>query len=75
MRSPRKTGDLFIGFLTKQEECNIMRNKQGEMPSRHLNANDEAEPFMIHIQDVSKYYGSGESRFQVLKGISLDIQD
>ena len=52
-----------------------MRKKQGEMPSRHLNANDETEPFMIHIQDVSKYYGSGESRFQVLKGISLDIRD
>ncbi len=30
---------------------------------------------MIEVKDVIKTYGSGESRFQVLKGISLAIQD
>lgn len=30
---------------------------------------------MIEVKDVQKYYGTGESRFQVLKGISLEIQD
>lgn len=30
---------------------------------------------MIEVKNVTKYYGSGESRFQVLKGISLRIED
>ena len=30
---------------------------------------------MIKVQDIIKSYGSGESRFQVLQGISLDIED
>lgn len=30
---------------------------------------------MIEVQDIIKSYGYGESRFQVLKGISLSIQD
>ncbi len=30
---------------------------------------------MIEVKDIIKSYGSGESRFQVLKGISLAIQD
>jgi len=30
---------------------------------------------MIEVKDIVKSYGSGESRFQVLKGISLAIQD
>ncbi len=30
---------------------------------------------MIEVKNVIKSYGSGESRFQVLKGISLTIQD
>lgn len=30
---------------------------------------------MIDIRDITKFYGSGESRFQVLKGISLQIED
>ena len=30
---------------------------------------------MIKVNDIEKFYGSGESRFQVLKGISLEIQD
>ncbi len=30
---------------------------------------------MIEVKDVRKYYGRGESRFEVLKGISLSIQD
>lgn len=30
---------------------------------------------MITAKDLTKYYGSGENRFQVLKNISLQIQD
>lgn len=30
---------------------------------------------MIKIQDLHKFYGTGESRAEVLKGISLDIQE
>ena len=30
---------------------------------------------MIKVKNIIKSYGSGESRFQVLKGISLEIQD
>ncbi len=30
---------------------------------------------MIEVKDIVKSYGSGESRFRVLKGISLAIQD
>lgn len=30
---------------------------------------------MIEVKDITKFYGSGESRFQVLKGISLKIED
>lgn len=30
---------------------------------------------MIDVKDVTKFYGSGESRFQVLKGISLQIRE
>lgn len=30
---------------------------------------------MIEVKDIQKAYGSGESRFQVLKGISLKIDD
>lgn len=30
---------------------------------------------MIKVKEVQKYYGTGESRFQVLKGISLEVQD
>lgn len=30
---------------------------------------------MIEVRDITKSYGSGESRFQVLKGISLTIED
>ncbi len=30
---------------------------------------------MITVTDITKSYGSGESRFQVLKGISLTIKD
>ncbi len=30
---------------------------------------------MIEVKDIIKSYGNGESRFQVLKGISLAIQD
>lgn len=30
---------------------------------------------MIDIKNITKFYGSGESRFQVLKGISLQIED
>lgn len=30
---------------------------------------------MIDIRDITKFYGNGESRFQVLKGISLQIED
>ncbi len=30
---------------------------------------------MIEVKDIVKSYGSGESRFQVLRGISLAIQD
>jgi len=30
---------------------------------------------MIKIENLHKYYGTGESRYEVLKGISLDIQD
>ncbi len=30
---------------------------------------------MIKVQDIIKSYGSGESRFQVLQGISLEIKD
>lgn len=28
---------------------------------------------MIHAQSIIKYYGIGESRFQALRGIDLDI--
>lgn len=30
---------------------------------------------MIQVKDIIKSYGSGESRFEVLQGISLEIQD
>ncbi len=30
---------------------------------------------MIKVKNVTKFYGSGESRFQVLKGISLNIEE
>lgn len=30
---------------------------------------------MIEVKNITKFYGSGESRFQVLKGISLRIED
>lgn len=30
---------------------------------------------MIEIHDITKWYGSGESKFQVLKGVSLDIKE
>ncbi len=30
---------------------------------------------MIEVRDITKSYGTGESRFQVLKGISLEITD
>lgn len=30
---------------------------------------------MIKVQDIIKSYGSGESRFQVLRGISLEMKD
>lgn len=30
---------------------------------------------MIEVREITKTYGSGESSFQVLKGISLDIED
>ncbi|MCQ4022447.1 MULTISPECIES: ABC transporter ATP-binding protein [unclassified Ruminococcus] len=30
---------------------------------------------MIKVKDIIKSYGNGESRFQVLQGISLEIQD
>lgn len=30
---------------------------------------------MIDVKEVTKFYGSGESRFQVLKNISLKIED
>ncbi len=30
---------------------------------------------MIEVKEISKFYGSGESRFQVLKNISLKIKD
>lgn len=30
---------------------------------------------MVNIQEITKSYGSGESRFQVLKGISLEIKN
>lgn len=30
---------------------------------------------MIEIKEITKSYGSGESKFQVLKGISLNIKD
>lgn len=30
---------------------------------------------MIDIRNITKFYGSGESRFQVLKGISLQVED
>ncbi len=30
---------------------------------------------MIEVKDIIKSYGSGESRFQVLQGISLEIED
>lgn len=30
---------------------------------------------MIEVKEITKSYGSGESRFQVLKGISLTIED
>lgn len=30
---------------------------------------------MIQVKDIIKFYGSGESRFQVLQGISLEIKD
>lgn len=30
---------------------------------------------MIEVKEIIKYYGIGESRFQVLKGISLEIKD
>lgn len=30
---------------------------------------------MIEVKEIHKFYGTGESRFQVLKGISLEIKD
>lgn len=30
---------------------------------------------MIEVKEVKKFYGNGESRFQVLKGITLNIED
>lgn len=30
---------------------------------------------MIKVKEISKYYGNGESRFQVLKNISFNIQE
>ena len=30
---------------------------------------------MIEVKEITKYYGLGESRFQVLKGISVEIKD
>ena len=30
---------------------------------------------MIKIENLHKYYGAGESKNEVLKGISLDIED
>ena len=30
---------------------------------------------MIKVRDIIKSYGSGESRFQVLQGISLEMKD
>ncbi len=30
---------------------------------------------MIEVKELSKFYGSGESRFQVLKNISLKVED
>ncbi len=30
---------------------------------------------MIELKNVDKFYGSGESRFQVLKSVSLEIKD
>ncbi len=30
---------------------------------------------MIEIHNITKYYGSNENKFQVLKGLSLDIRE
>ena len=30
---------------------------------------------MIEVKEITKFYGTGESRFQVLKGINLKIED
>lgn len=30
---------------------------------------------MIEVKDITKFYGQGESRFQVLKGVSATIED
>lgn len=30
---------------------------------------------MLEVKDITKFYGSGENRFEVLKGISLKIED
>lgn len=30
---------------------------------------------MIEVKEISKFYGNGESRFQVLKDVSLNIED
>ena len=30
---------------------------------------------MIEVKDITKSYGNGESRFQILQGISLEIKD
>lgn len=30
---------------------------------------------MIEVHNITKYYGSNENKFQVLKGLSLDIRD
>jgi putative ABC transport system ATP-binding protein len=35
----------------------------------------KAEQNMIHIKNLHKFYGTGDSRNEVLKGITLDIRD
>lgn len=37
--------------------------------------NEGRECTMIEAKEISKYYGNGDSRFQVLKEISLNIED
>ena len=67
-----------IASLCATKVCEFSESEMNDMLTEvfaSLLQRVKQEGIMIEIHNITKYYGSNENKFQVLKGLSLDIRE